>query len=129
MNLKILLPSGIFREQEAVTRIVAETSEGSLGLLPHRLDCAAVLVPGILTYEADAKLTYLALDAGVLVKAGADVLIAVRRALGGASLADLQVAVRRAFVKIDERERQVRAAVAKMEAGLMGRLARLQREQ
>lgn len=129
MNLKILLPSRIFREQSAVMRIVAETTEGSIGLLPHRLDCAAVLVPGILTYEADAALTYVAVDSGVLVKAGQDVLVAVHRALGGSSLADLQAAASRTFAKIDDRERQVRAAVAKMEAGLMGRLVRLQREQ
>jgi ATP synthase, Delta/Epsilon chain, beta-sandwich domain len=38
-----------------VTRIVAETHEGSLGLLPHRLDCVAALVPGILVYETEAE--------------------------------------------------------------------------
>ena len=51
MNLKILLPFQIFAEKTGVTRIVAETREGSFGLLPHRLDCVAALAPGILTYE------------------------------------------------------------------------------
>ena len=51
MNLKILLPFGIFAEKTDVSRIVAETREGSFGILPHRLDCVAALAPGILTYE------------------------------------------------------------------------------
>src|SRR6516225_1890670 len=48
MHLKILLPFQIFADESGVRRIVAETSAGSFGLLPHRLDCAAALVPGIL---------------------------------------------------------------------------------
>ena len=51
MHLKVLLPFRAFAEEENVLRIVAETSAGSLGLLPHRLDCTAALMPGILTYE------------------------------------------------------------------------------
>ncbi|MEO8053103.1 MAG: F0F1 ATP synthase subunit epsilon, partial [Acidobacteriota bacterium] len=51
INLKILLPFQIFAEKSGVSRIVAETSEGSFGLLPHRLDCVAALTPGILIYE------------------------------------------------------------------------------
>ena len=53
MNLKILLPFQVFAEQTGVTRIVAETREGSFGLLPHRRDCIAALVPGILIYQTD----------------------------------------------------------------------------
>ena len=34
MNLKILLPFEIFAEKTDVSRIVAETREGSFGLLP-----------------------------------------------------------------------------------------------
>jgi F-type H+-transporting ATPase subunit epsilon len=128
MNLEILLPYRIFAAQSAVSRIVVETSNGSLGLLPNRLDCAASLVPGILMYEVATTVSYVAIDDGVLVKTGADVRISVRRALGGASLAELQDTVRRSFLVTDQRQRDVRAALAKMEAGLMGRLARLQHE-
>src|ERR1019366_3452426 len=39
MNLKVLLPFEIFAEKTGLSRIVAETREGSFGLLPHRLDC------------------------------------------------------------------------------------------
>jgi len=47
MHLKVLLPFQIFAEKTDVSRIVAETREGSFGLLPHRLDCVAALAPGI----------------------------------------------------------------------------------
>ena len=46
MHLKVLLPYGIFADQHGVARIVAETRDGSCGLLPRRLDCVAALVPG-----------------------------------------------------------------------------------
>ena len=55
MHLKILLPFQIFADKPGVTRIVAETLEGSFGLLPHRLDCVAALSPGILTYETETE--------------------------------------------------------------------------
>ena len=55
MHLKILLPFQIFAEHGDVLRIVAETRDGSFGILPHRLDCVAALVPGILIYETTAS--------------------------------------------------------------------------
>jgi F-type H+-transporting ATPase subunit epsilon len=70
MNLKILLPYRVFTQKSDVSRIVAETGNGSTGLLPHRLDCIAALVPGILLYTTPADGTvYVAVDEGVLVKA------------------------------------------------------------
>src|SRR6202047_1238257 len=99
MNLKILLPFRIFLDLKQVSRITAETREGSFGLLPHRLDCVAALVPGILIYESKgANASYLAVDEGVLVKSGAEVLISVRRAIGGTNLRELHDAVKREFL-------------------------------
>ena len=46
MTLKILLPFQIFTAKAGVSRVVAETCEGSFGLLPHRLDCIAAIAPG-----------------------------------------------------------------------------------
>jgi F-type H+-transporting ATPase subunit epsilon len=129
MNLRILLPFGVFAEKGDVLRIVADTTDGSYGLLPNRLDCVAVLVPGILTYEAKDRVTvYVGIDQGVLVKAGAQVTVSVRRAIGGSDLRKLQNAVERDFLKLDEQERNVRTAVAKMESGLMGRLAEFEHD-
>ena len=126
MNLKVLLPFQIFAEKNGVSRIVAETREGSLGLLPHRLDCVTALAPGILTYEiATDGEVFVAVDEGVLVKSGQDVLVSVRRALGGADLGQLRAAVERDFLALDEREQNVRSVLAKMEADLIRRMASL----
>jgi F-type H+-transporting ATPase subunit epsilon len=122
MNLKILLPFEIFAEKSGVLRIVAETADGSFGLLPHRLDCVAALAPGILTYETKEEGTvYLAVDEGVLVKTGGDVLVSVRQAIGGTDLKGLHDEVKRKFLTLDEQERNVRDAIAKMESGFVGR--------
>jgi F-type H+-transporting ATPase subunit epsilon len=124
MNLRVLLPFGVFAEKADVMRVVADTTDGSYGLLPHRLDCVAALVPGVLTYETkDGGTVYVGIDQGVLVKAGDQVTVSVRRAVGGTDLGQLKDAVARDFLKLDEQERNVRMAVAKMESGLMGRLA------
>ena len=129
MNLRILLPFGVFAEKDGVLRIAADTTDGSYGLLPHRLDCVAALVPGILMYEAkDVGTVYVGIDQGVLVKAGAQVTVSVRRAIGGSDLGQLKDAVEREFLKLDEQERNVRTAVAKMESGLMGRLAEFEND-
>jgi F-type H+-transporting ATPase subunit epsilon len=124
MNLKVLLPFQIFVEKSGVSRIVVDTSDGEYGLLPHRLDCVAALVPGILTYEADGGgPVYVAVDVGLMVKAGADVLVSVRHAIGGTDLGQLHEAVKRDFLKVDEEEKDVRAAVARMEGGFVRRIA------
>jgi F-type H+-transporting ATPase subunit epsilon len=124
MKLKVLLPFQIFAEETGVSRIVAETRAGSFGLLPHRLDCVAALTPGILIYETEAEgETYVAVDEGVLVKTGLDVLVSVRNAIAGMDLHLLREAVENEFLELDERERTVRASLAKMESGLIRRMA------
>ncbi len=128
MNLKVLLPFQVFAVIEGVQRIVAETPQGSFGLLPHRLDCVAVLEPGILTYQtATAGEVYVAVDGGVLVKAGANVLVSVRNAIGGLDLGKLREAVEREFVTLDEGEKQVRSVLAKLESGFVRRFAEFHR--
>jgi len=69
---------------------------------------------------------YLAVDDGVLVKTGADVLVSVRRAIGGADLSALHQAVKQQFSVLDDQQREVRAAVSKMEGSLVGRLVQFQ---
>ena len=129
MNLKVLLPFQIFAEKTGVSRIVAETREGSFGLLPHRLDCVAALVPGILVYETESDGEVLvAVDEGVLVKTGPDVLVSVRRAIGGTDLSQLHDAVKQEFLTLDEREQSVRLVVARLETGFLRRFATFQHE-
>jgi F-type H+-transporting ATPase subunit epsilon len=123
MHLKVLLPSEVFLDVAGVRRVVFETSEGLYGLLPHRLDCVAALVPGILTYQtASSAEQYVAVDEGVLTKAGAQVSVAVRQALGGSDLAQLQAAVDKQFKAQEAAERATRRVMAQLESGFIARL-------
>ena len=129
MNLKILLPFDIFTEKTGVSRIVAETHHGSFGFLPRRLDCVAALTAGILTYETPSEgEVFLAVDEGVLVKAGADVLVSVRRALGGTDLGQLREAVEQEFLTLDRQEQSLRSILAKMESDLIHRMASIRND-
>jgi F-type H+-transporting ATPase subunit epsilon len=129
MTLKVLLPFQVFTDKSDVSSIVAETRGGSLGLLPHRLDCVAALAPGILTYasEADGEV-FVAVDEGLLVKTGPDVLVSVRRAVGGKDLAALRAAVLKEYLTLDEEERSVRTLTTKIETSFLSRFATLHRE-
>jgi F-type H+-transporting ATPase subunit epsilon len=129
MHLEVLLPFGVFVDRTGVSRIVAETPEGSFGLLPHRRDCVAALAPGILVYQGEAEHeVYVAVDEGVLVKTGLDVLVSVRDAMGGTDLGQLREAVEREFLRLDSREREVRSLMDKMESSLIRRLAEFEHE-
>ena len=129
MRLKLLLPFRVFLQQPGVSRIVAETEQGSFGLLPHRRDCVAALVPGILTYQTEAhREVFVAIDAGVLIKAGADVTVSVRRAVAGPDLAQLRAAVGSEFQNLDDQERGARAAARKLESGFVSQFVSFKNE-
>ncbi len=129
MNLRILLPFAIFASKTGVTRIVAETGLGSFGLLPHRLDCVAALVPGILVFETEEEgETYAAVDEGILIKTGAEVWVSVRNAIVGKDLGTLREVVKDEFLTLDAQERSVRRVVATMESGFIRRLAEFYHE-
>ncbi|MDD4405558.1 MAG: F0F1 ATP synthase subunit epsilon [Parabacteroides sp.] len=120
MDLKILLPYKIYADIKNVDRIVAETNEGFFGLLPQRLDCVASLVPGIFMYETDkGEIHYIAIDEGVLVKAGMEVLVSVRNAIGGTDIGQLHNSIKKEYIKLDDNERSVRSVMAKIESEII----------
>lgn len=127
MHLKILLPFRVFTEVKAVKRIVAESVQGSFGLLPHRLDCVAALTPGIFTWEtAEEGEVNIAIDEGLLVKNGPEVLVSVRNAIGGASLGQLREAVEKEFLNATEQETNLRSVLARLESDFIRRFRQLQ---
>jgi F-type H+-transporting ATPase subunit epsilon len=128
MGLKILLPYKVFAEIKNVRRIVMETSNGSYGMMPHRLDCVAAIVPGIFTYETETGGDqYIAMDEGILVKEGLQVLASVRNAIGGADLGQLRASVEKEFINLDEQEKNVRLIMEKMESGFIYNLEKFRK--
>ncbi len=127
MNLKILLPSRVFCGESHVDRIVVQTSAGSFGLLSHRADCVAAIVPGILVYQVkDHNEVFIALDQGVLTKAGSDVFISVRNAIAGSDLGELKKQVEEDFLKLSGEQQTIHTAMLRMETRLIAQLVACQ---
>ena len=125
MLLKILLPAEVMLTQE-VTKIVAEAENGSFCLMPNHIDFVATLAPGIFTYvPAQGGQELLAMDVGTLVKKGSNVLVSTRNAVRAPDLGKLkQVGVEKYDI-LDEREKMVRSASARLEASLIRRFVEL----
>ncbi len=95
--------------------------------MPLRLDCVTALAPGIMTYETEADgEVFVAIDEGVLIKAGAEVLVSVRNAIGGVDLDKLHEMVKREFLTVDDQEKNARAVLARMESGFVRNLMEFQ---
>ncbi len=119
MKLKVLLPTTIFLDEE-VTKVIAEAENGSFCLLPRHIDFVTALVPGILSFEsAHGQEEFLAVDEGILVKRGEDVLVSTKNAIRGADLKVLQQTVEKQFLFLDDREKMTRSALAKLEANIV----------
>jgi F-type H+-transporting ATPase subunit epsilon len=114
---------------ETVSKLTANGVGGAFGILPHRRDMAAPLKPGVLVYwDADGVERFLGHDEALLVKEGEVVRVAAGRAVESDDLAELERVVREEFLKPDEHEQAARAALARLEAGIVRRFIELERE-
>src|SRR5690554_1066602 len=90
MRLLLSVPSGVLID-EPIAKVSAESDRGSFTILPLHADGALLLVPGLLTYvTTEAEEVFVAIDDGVLVKAGVDVRVACQRAVVAGDLADAE---------------------------------------
>jgi F-type H+-transporting ATPase subunit epsilon len=118
MLVKVILPPGVLLEQ-AAAKVVAEARNGSFCLLPRHVDFVAALVPGILALTSqDGEETFLAVDEGVLVKRGPEVLVSTWNAVQG-KLGELRQAVRAQSRELGEQEQKARSALDRLEASLV----------
>ena len=127
MRVKIALPTRLCYEGK-VRKVNAEATNGSFTLLPRHIDFVTALVPGILSFEttrAKAEEIFFAVDEGILVKCGPEVLISTRNAVRGADLASLHHTIRAHFETLDEQERRARSALVRLEADFVRRYLEL----
>jgi len=111
---------------QEVKKIVAEAENGSFCLMPNHIDFVATLAPGIFTYEpAKGGQELLAMDVGTLVKKGSNVLVSTRNAVRAPDLGKLKQVVMEKYDVLDEREKMVRSASARLEASLIRRFVEL----
>jgi F-type H+-transporting ATPase subunit epsilon len=125
MKLKILLPTQVFVDQE-VEKVTAEAENGFFTLLPRHIDFVAPLASGLLSFvTSEGREEFLAVDGGTLVKRGQEVLVSTRNSVRGPDLGKLREVIVEHYKKIDEHEKQVRSATAKLEADLVQRFIEL----
>lgn len=125
MWLKVCLPTEVLVDAE-VTKVIAEAENGSFCLLPRHIDFVTALVPGLLSFVcATGSEAFLAVDEGILVKCGTDVLVSTRQAVRGPDLGQLRQTVETQFRHIDEHEAVARAILAKLEADTVRRFVKL----
>ena len=118
MRLKVILPADTLTDRE-VDIVVAEAENGHFGIEPRHVDFVTSLVPGILSFVKDGEETFLAVDEGILVKAGSEVRVSVRNAVMGERLGELMRVVEENFAVLDEKEKNARSAAAKIEADII----------
>lgn len=128
MHLRVWLPERVLVDEPS-DKVVAEAVNGSFGVLPRHIDFVAALVPGILSFwDADGRERFVAVDEGVLVKAGRDLLVSVRDAVVGKDLESLRETVQEQFIELDEHARAARSALARLEAGVVRSFIELRQE-
>lgn len=127
MRLRIVTPIRV-QLDTPVTKLVAEAPNGAFGLLPRHVDFVSQLVTGVLSYESeDGPERFAALNGGTLVKIDETVTVTTPNAILGDDLNALQQKVRDEFHHISEHEREARAALARLEAGMVRRFMELEK--
>lgn len=125
MMLKVLVPTHIVIDQEA-TKVIAEAENGSFCLLPRHIDFVAALVPGILSFfTPEGQEEFVAVDEGILVKVGQEVLVSTRNAVRSSELGKLRQIVDLEFRVKDDREKKALAAGARLEADIVRKFMKL----
>lgn len=110
MKLELFTPTHLLYSGD-ITKVRAESVDGYFTMLPHHIDYAATLVPGILSFETETNEVFYAVDEGILVKCGPEVRVATYRAVGGEDLGTLRQLVSEQFEALDEHERRARRAL------------------
>lgn len=123
MRLQLQTPQEQWPERLGVRKILVETSQGLLGILPRHMDCLVPVYPGILTVEGD-EIEHLAVDRGILVKRGRRVVLSARELVAG-ELATLTARLQSQRELRLLREAASRSAQTRLETGFVRRFLEL----
>jgi len=125
MKLVLSVPTGVLVDT-SVGKLVAESDRGSFCVLPGHADTAILLVPGLLAYwGANGDEVIVAVDEGVLVKAGEELRVACQRAVVAGDLGSAEATVRERFQTQSEHEKRARSTLLRLEADILRRLGEL----
>lgn len=130
LELQVVLPTRVFMRVEDIAHMSIDTTSGSVGFLPRRLDCVCPVIPGILAYtrKSNADEEYIAVDTGILIKTGNKVSVSVHHAVASSDLAELEQIIHAEFEQLDEQEKLVRSISAGIETRLIRRFVEFSHE-
>ncbi|PAX51955.1 F0F1 ATP synthase subunit epsilon [Brunnivagina elsteri CCALA 953] len=115
MRLKVVLPTKILLETAAI-KVIAEAENGMFCLLPQHIDFVSTLIPSLLSFvPPQGQEQFFAIDQGVLIKHGDEVIVATQNAVHGGDLEMLKKTVEEEFHLIDEREKTARSVLENLE--------------
>jgi len=126
MKLKVLLPIRVFLDEDT-DKISGEAENGSFTILPRHVDFVTVLQPGLLYFKGESGETFLAVDKGVLLKAGEEVLVSVRSAVQAENLEDVRRKVEERYQELNEREKKSRSVLARFQSDFVRRFLELEK--
>ncbi|HCU08275.1 MAG TPA: F0F1 ATP synthase subunit epsilon [Clostridiales bacterium] len=113
MRLTFILPYKTILDMD-VEKITAPGANGDFQILPRHIDATWTLRSGILQVTAGKELYY-AIHQGVVVKQGDTVYLATMQAIAGESLRELSQTVEDTFKTLDDKERQAREVLIRLE--------------
>ena len=115
MQLKVVLPTKILINTTAI-KVIAEAENGIFCLLPRHIDFVTTLIPSLLSFVSpQGEEQFMAIDQGILIKQGNQVTVATQNAIQGGDLGKLKQTVNQQFRLMDEREKNARSVLAKLE--------------
>lgn len=119
MKLQIYTPLGTALDCR-INKVSLETLSGYCTLLPRHVDFTAAMNAGILSYTTEEnEEKFAACHRGVAVKKGDMVTITVQKAVLGDTLDELEKIIREEFKQDEENRKELNAAMARLEAGLI----------
>lgn len=120
MKLQIYTPLGSILNCK-INKVTMETLDGYRTLLPRHLDFAAAMNANILSYTTteDNQERFAACHRGIVVKKGDTVTVTVQKAVLGDTLDELENIILREFKQDEEQRKELNAAMARLEAGLI----------
>jgi len=127
MKLRVFTPSEVVLECD-VAHVTAEDPTGSLGVRPGHAPLVTPLVRSVLVArEPGGRERYVAVDRGVMLVDGELVRVAVRQAVAGADIGELERTALARFEKEADEDRANHVAFEKMRISFMRNLLEMDR--
>ena len=125
MNLKVVTPARVTVD-ERVEKVTVHGHDGSRTYLPRHIDFVTAVVPSVMSWvPVDGEERFAAVDEGILVKVGDELLVSTTYAMHGPELGQLRRTLEEQFAQRGEREKSARTALAKLEASIVRRFMEL----